>query len=83
MTEIENESKAVPPSAVTPPTPPTTPEMQKMQLLMRKLMDVCTTLVIKVATCNCNHRNGCAVYAKSKAIAEIIDEIQELRPKGA
>lgn len=61
--------------------PTLTPEQTKLSEAFRKLMDICTVLVIKVATCKCNHKSTCQVYCKAQEIAEIIDELQELRPK--
>ncbi|RLI03585.1 hypothetical protein DRO30_00865 [Candidatus Bathyarchaeota archaeon] len=77
MTEIPETEKEHP--TFTQPT--VTPEQTKMNELLRKLMDICTTLVIKVATCKCNHKSSCQVFTKAQEIAEIIDELQELRPK--
>jgi len=59
--------------------PPLTAEVQE---LFRKLMDDCTMLVIKVATCRCKEKDSCPVYSKSQEIADVIDKLQELRVKG-
>lgn len=59
------------------------PEIQRTNELLKQLMDDCTTLVIKVAACDCNHKADCEVYRKGQMIAKVIDELQELRGKGA
>jgi len=67
---------------VTPPRPPT-PEMPpEVRDVLTKLMDEATTLVIKVATCKCNHKENCDVYKKARGIADVIDKLTELRGKG-
>lgn len=63
----------------SPPTPEMPPEVRD---LLTKLMDDCTTLVIKLATCECNHKDGCAVFRKAQGIAKVIDKLTELRGKG-
>jgi len=64
------------PAATTAPTP-----ADKLTQLMQQLVVKCTMLVIKVATCRCEKREACPVYRLAKEIAEIIDEINEMRPK--
>ncbi|RLG33797.1 hypothetical protein DRN97_04210 [Methanosarcinales archaeon] len=56
-----------------------TKEQQKMNELMRRLIDANTTLIVKVAACDCRKKNTCKVYLQSQEIAKIIDELQELR----
>jgi len=69
------------PETPPPPPPPAQPQMPpEMQRLMRQLIDECASLVFKVATCRCNHKDTCTVFLKAQKIAEIIDKIQELRP---
>jgi len=68
------------------PTPPAAPAAaptpaDKLTQLMQQLVVKCTMLVIKVATCRCEKREACPVYRLAKEIAEIIDEINEMRPK--
>jgi len=63
------------------PQPPQQAVSPEMQSLMRELMDECASLIFKVATCRCNHKDTCAVYKKAQRIAEILDKIQELRTK--
>ena len=60
-----------------------TPSQKKMQTLLMQLVEKTTALTVKVAACRCNHKNECGVYQKAKEIAEIIDEIQELRAEVA
>ena len=64
------------PAATTAPTP-----ADKLTQLMQQLVVKCTMLVIKVATCRCEKREACPIYRIAKEIAEIIDEINELRPR--
>ena len=65
-----------PATAAQPPTP-----ADRLTQLMQQLVVKCTMLVIKVATCRCEKREQCAIYRIAKEIAEIIDEINELRPR--
>jgi len=58
------------------------PEGEEVNKLIRDLMTEATTLVIKVATCDCNHKDSCGVYEKAKSIAKIIDQLQDLRKRG-
>jgi len=58
-----------------------TPEMKEMDSLIRSLMDVNTTLVIKVASCDCKQSAKCDVYNEAKKIARLIDKIQSMRPR--
>ena len=86
--------KSAQPTSPTP-TPPTgvalappgeatlTPSQRKMQTLLMQLVEKTTALTVKVAACRCNHKGECGVYQKAKEIAEIIDEIQELRAEVA
>jgi len=90
--------KSTQPNSSTP-TPPTgiynssalaatreaalTPSQKKMQTLLMQLVEKTTALTVKVAACKCNHKGECGVYQKAKEIAEIIDEIQELRAEVA
>jgi len=57
------------------------PEQEKLTKLMQELMTECTNLTIKVASCKCEKKEQCKVYKIAKRIAEIIDEINELRPR--
>jgi hypothetical protein len=52
-----------------------------LQDKLRELMNHSTTLVLKVASCNCKDKEKCGVYLAGRQIARLIDEIQELRPK--
>jgi len=56
-----------------------TPEQQKLQVLIQNLINEATSLVIKVATVDCNHKDNCPVYKVGREIAKIIDEIMSLR----
>jgi len=68
--------KPVTPAPATAPTP-----ADKLTSLMQQLVVKCTMLVIKVATCRCEKKEACPIYRLAREIAEIIDEINELRPR--
>jgi len=55
------------------------PSQKKLQELLTHLVERTTVLTVKVATCKCNHKESCQVYTKAREIAEIVDEIQEIR----
>jgi len=74
------EKVAEKPTQVTPP--PLTPDQQQVQNLLKELMQQDTMLILKVATCKCNHKENCAVYIKAREIATTLDKLQELREKG-
>jgi len=59
-----------------------TEEQRKMNERMRRLIDANTVLVVKVAACDCRKKSTCKVYSQAQEIAKIIDELQDLRPKG-
>lgn len=66
--------------APTPPPPPKpTPEQERYLQLVRRLTDASAILVVKVATCKCNHKENCKVFKQAQKIADIIDEIQDIR----
>jgi len=71
------------PSVPEVPTPVVPPEEMKVQELTRRLTEVCMELIVKVATCRCDMKRQCAVYRKSQEIADLIDELQELRKRGS
>jgi len=77
--EMERGKKAVTPTV--PPQEPVPQEQQKMNELMRQLIDATTVLVVKVAACDCKKKASCKVYMQAQAIAKVIDELQELRPR--
>lgn len=60
-------------------TPQLSPEQVRLQQLMQGLINEATRLIIKVATCDCNHKDDCDVYRGAKQIAKLIDEILSLR----
>jgi hypothetical protein len=59
-----------------------TPEQQKYLGLIRELTDSSVIMVVKVATCDCNHKEDCKVFQQAKAIAQTIEKLQEIRPEG-
>ena len=59
--------------------PQLTPEQQRLQELMKQLVNEATNLIVKVAVCECNHKETCPVFLGAKRIAKIIDEIMSLR----
>jgi len=63
------------------PQEPVSPEQQKMNILMQRLIEANTTLIVKTAACDCKKKGSCKVYLQSQEIAKIIDELQELRPR--
>jgi len=67
-----------------PPTPPMTQPSADPQLqqLLQQLTTACTTLTLKVATIECNHKDTCGVYQRAKEIASVIDKLQERAPRG-
>jgi len=62
-------------------TPKLPPELKGVEGLIRELMDINTTLVIKVASNDCKNNSKCGVYKEAKRVAKIIDKLQALRPK--
>ncbi|RDD52882.1 MAG: hypothetical protein BA066_07335 [Candidatus Korarchaeota archaeon NZ13-K] len=67
-------------SVLAPPQQPEpSPAQRRLQDLLARLVEKTTSLTVKVATCRCNHKESCQVYQKAREIAEIIDEIQEVR----
>jgi len=62
-----------------PKTPELSPEQQKLQELMKELINESTTLIVKVAVCDCEKINECPVYKGAKRIAKIVDKILSLR----
>lgn len=59
-----------------------TPEQQKYLGLIRELTDSSVIMVVKVATCDCNHKETCKVFLQAKSIAQTIEKLQEIRPEG-
>lgn len=68
-----------PTQQLPPPPPKPTPEQEKYLQLVRRLTDASAILVVKVATCKCNHKDDCKVFKQAQKIADIIDEIQDVR----
>lgn len=80
-TLTEEEVEPAPPSqSVTAPIPSKAVAKQKQVTgLVKRLTEISTQLVLKVAVCNCNHKNECELYLKAREIAEVIDKLQSIR----
>lgn len=62
---------------MAPPKP--TPMQAKYLALVRGLTEASTILVVKVATCKCDKKEQCKVYLHSQKMAELIDQLGEIR----
>lgn len=81
-TEKEEKESSIPEEAIVPAKATKLSGKQKaLATLVRQLTEASTHLVLKVATCSCNHKDTCDVYKKAKEIATIIDKLQETRGK--
>jgi hypothetical protein len=60
-------------------TPKTSAKQKQLNTLVRELTTLATQIVLKVATCNCNHKDTCDLYKKAKEMAIVIDKLQEMR----
>jgi hypothetical protein len=61
----------------TPEKP--TPQQSKYLALVRDLTDSAAIQVVKVATCKCDKRETCKIYLQARKMADIIDQLQEIR----
>jgi hypothetical protein len=59
--------------------PKVSAKQKALNALVRELTMLATQIVLKVATCNCNHKDNCELYKKAKEMANVIDKLQEMR----
>jgi pyruvate formate-lyase activating enzyme-like uncharacterized protein len=59
--------------------PKVSAKQKALNTLVRELTTLATQIVLKVATCTCNHKDTCDLYKKAKEMAIVIDKLQEMR----